>query len=103
MGKYGSSWLVGYRIKKKLDENFFNDLNEYIVAQSQAITFIPSSDSVDRGVIALADKKLLANSQYLITAGNGTFQEWVEAAFLEHHRYDKEAWSIITVCNNYET
>ena len=99
MGKFGSGWLVRYRKEKKLNENVFNDLIDYIISESKGISFIPSSDSLDRGVIALTEMNLVGRARYLIIAGTGTFQKWISAKFLDNQRYHHDEWSKITVCN----
>ncbi|XP_046864265.1 uncharacterized protein LOC124458258 [Xenia sp. Carnegie-2017] len=64
MGKFGSGWLVRYRKEKKLNENVFNDLIDYIIRESKGISFIPSSDSLDRGVIALTNMNLVSRARH---------------------------------------
>jgi hypothetical protein len=98
MGDYGSSWLVQYRSKQKLDENVFKDIHDFIIKMSKGAAYSPPPDTLDRGTIALVDMTLLSRAQYLISAGTGTFQQWIGARFLENHRNDKRSWSKITVC-----
>ena len=98
MGDYGSRWLIRYRKKQNLGENVFKDIHDYIVKKSKGVAYSPSTDELDRGVIALVDITLISRAQYLITAGKGTFPEWIAARFLANHRNDKHAWSKITIC-----
>ena len=98
MGDYGSSWLIGYRKRKHLDENVFKDIHDYIIQESQGVAYSPRSNELDRGTIALVDMTLISQAQYLISAGTGTFQAWVAAKFLANRRNDERLWSKITVC-----
>ena len=98
MGDYGSAWLVRYRSLEHLDENVFKDIHDHIIEKSKGAAYTPPSDTFDRGSIALVDMTLISRAQYLISAGTGTFQQWIGARFLQNHRNDKQSWSKITVC-----
>ncbi|XP_028408760.1 uncharacterized protein LOC114531324 [Dendronephthya gigantea] len=103
MGEYGSSWLVRFRSKNHYHENFFKDIHDDVVKQSQGVTYRPPSNVVDRGIIAMVDLTLLSRARHLISAGPGTFRETVAAKFLENRRSDKQTLSQITVCADYKT
>ena len=99
MSDYGSGSFGRYEKDKNLGENVFKNIHDYIITKSQGVVYSPPSHVVDRGVISLVDMNLIARAQYLITAGGGTFQEWIIARFLDIHRHDdKRSWSTITVC-----
>ena len=98
MSDYGSTAIIAYRKSRNLDENVFKDIHDYIIRESQGVAYRPSSDELDRGIIALVDITLISQARYLISAGTGTFQAWVAAKFLENHHNDERLWSKITVC-----
>ncbi|XP_028402728.1 uncharacterized protein LOC114525545 [Dendronephthya gigantea] len=100
MGDFGSGSLVRYRMTKHLNENVFKDIHDRILKESKGVTYSPSSDKLDRGVIALVDITLLSQARHLVSAGDGTFHEWLAARFLNEHRNDREIWSKTTVCAN---
>ena len=100
MSDYGSGSFGRYEKEKNLEENVFKNIHDHIIAKSQGVVYNPPSHVVDRGVISLVDMHLIARAQYLITAGRGTFQEWIIARFLDIHRHDSNrSWSTITVCS----
>ena len=96
MSDYGSGWLAHYGKVKKQSEHF-KSIHNNIIAKSQGVSYNPPH-AVDRGVVAMVDINMVARAQYYISAGGGTFQEWITAKFLEFHRHDKQLGSKITVC-----
>ena len=89
MGNFGAA---------KRREKVFDLLNNHILKESKGVSYSPSSDKLDRGVVALVDMTLISGARHLITAGGGTFQEWVTVRFLGEHRNDRGMWSKTTIC-----
>ena len=92
---FGSYAWVGQKKHKTL-----KNLHSSFISSIGGIEYKPAAHFLDRGVVALVEMTLLVRAKHLITVGRGSFQQWIQAKFLEKHRHDdRSSWSLITMCS----
>lgn len=100
MSDYGSGSWKGSLKNERHDDNTLKNLRESLISSTGGVVYAPSADSPDRGVVALVEMTLISQAQHLIRIGEGSFQEWIVARFLEQYRdHSNLPWSLITMCS----
>lgn len=100
MSNFGSGAWTGLLRGVTHEDNTLKDLNDSVVSNIGGVVYKPKEDLIDRGVVALVEMTLISQAQHFIAIGTGSFQEWVEAKFLEYHRDDaRTSWSLIKLCS----
>lgn len=93
---YGSDSWDGLILAPQAVKN----LHSFLVSSIGAIEYTPTVVDADSGTVALIEMTLLSRAKHLITVGKGSFQERLQAKFLERHRgHNQPQWSRITMCS----